>query len=101
MEATRDPDLAEALRDLARAELVDVVDGILDAAGHAHSRARSATLVAALDGVLMAALLQADAYAAATSRPVSRRCSRPRRRSPVTARRRMRRSHPALLRGLG
>ena len=59
MEATRDPGLAEVFATW-RLELVDVVDGILDAAGHPHSRERSATLVAALDGVLMGALLQAD-----------------------------------------
>ena len=59
MEATRDPDLAEVFATW-RHELVEVVDGILDAAGHPHSRERSATLVAALDGVLMGALLQAD-----------------------------------------
>ena len=59
MEATRDQDLAEVFATWRR-ELVDVVDGILDAAGHPHSRERSATLVAALDGVLMGALLQAD-----------------------------------------
>ena len=59
MEATRDPGLAEVFATWRR-ELVDVVGGILDAAGHPHSRERSATLVAALDGVLMGALLQSD-----------------------------------------
>ena len=44
MEATRDPELAEVFATW-REELVEVVDGILDAAGHEHSRARSATLV--------------------------------------------------------
>ena len=60
MEATRDAELAEVFATW-RGELVEVVDGILDAAGHEHSRARSATLVAALDGVLMGALTQGDA----------------------------------------
>ena len=59
MEATRDPGLAEIFATWRR-ELVDVVGGILDAAGHPYSRERSTTLVAALDGVLMGALLQDD-----------------------------------------
>ena len=59
MEATRDPGLAEVFATWRR-ELVDVVDGILGTAGHPHSTSSSATLVAALDGVLMGALLQAD-----------------------------------------
>jgi hypothetical protein len=59
MEATRDPGLAEVFATWRR-ELVDVVDGILGAAGHPHTTSSSATLVAALDGVLMGALLQAD-----------------------------------------
>lgn len=57
MEATRDPELA-AVFATWRSELVEAVDGILEKAGRDRSQNRSATLVAALDGVLMGALLQ-------------------------------------------
>ncbi|RYP89004.1 TetR/AcrR family transcriptional regulator [Nocardioides guangzhouensis] len=57
MEATRDPQLA-AVFTTWRSELVDAVDGILEQAGRDRGQNRSATLVAALDGVLMGALLQ-------------------------------------------
>jgi DNA-binding transcriptional regulator YbjK len=57
MEATRDPGLA-ALFATWRGELVDAVDGILEEAGRDSGETRSSTLVSALDGVLMGALLQ-------------------------------------------
>jgi hypothetical protein len=57
MEATRDPELATVFATW-RGELVDAVDGILEQAGRDRGQNRSATLVAALDGVLMGALLQ-------------------------------------------
>jgi DNA-binding transcriptional regulator YbjK len=55
LQASRDPDLA-ALLAASRAQLVEVVAGIMDARGREHGRVRAETLVASLDGVLMAAL---------------------------------------------
>lgn len=58
--AARDDELAAQLRD-ARRGLTTIVDDILDRGGHAHSGAVSATIVAAVDGVLIAALLRPPA----------------------------------------
>ncbi|HXH79885.1 TetR/AcrR family transcriptional regulator [Nocardioides sp.] len=57
MAATRDPDLALRLTE-SRQGLTEVVDGILERGGHDHSGAVAATVVAAVDGVLVSALLQ-------------------------------------------
>ncbi len=55
--AARDDGLAGQLRD-SRQSLATIVDDILDCGGHAHPGAVSATIVAALDGVLISALLR-------------------------------------------
>lgn len=57
MAATRNPELAELLAD-HRARLVELVDRIMATAGKEHSSARGEALVAAYDGVLLAALLK-------------------------------------------
>jgi hypothetical protein len=57
MAATRNPPLRELLAD-HRARLVAVVGGILAAVGAEHSDARAEALVAAYDGVLLAAMLR-------------------------------------------
>ena len=59
-----------------RAEgLTTIVDDILARGGHAHSEAVSATIVAAVDGVLIAALLSASARSARASSPTASTCS--------------------------
>ncbi|KRF17696.1 hypothetical protein ASG90_04890 [Nocardioides sp. Soil797] len=58
MEASRDPELA-AIFGGWRRELVQLVDDVMDAVGREHSSAHAEALVAALDGVLLGALLQA------------------------------------------
>lgn len=55
--ASRDDDLASSLRDL-RDALARIVGDILVRGGHDHTETVPATIVAALDGVLIAALLQ-------------------------------------------
>ena len=57
MAATRDPELAALLAE-HRARLVELVDGIMSAAGKEHSDARAEALVASYDGILLAALLK-------------------------------------------
>ena len=59
MEATRDPGLAEVFATLAARARRRRRAGS-STRRHAHSRGARPTLVAALDGVLMGALLQAD-----------------------------------------
>lgn len=61
--AARDDDLAVQLRD-SRRGLTTIVDDILVRGGHPHSGAVSATIVAAVDGVLIAALLRPPAQRA-------------------------------------
>lgn len=61
--AARDDDLAGQLHD-SREALTTIADDILVRGGHAHSVAVSATIVAALDGVLIAALLRPPAQRA-------------------------------------
>ncbi|MEO5664045.1 MAG: TetR family transcriptional regulator [Nocardioides sp.] len=63
MAAARDDDLAVQLRD-SRQSLTTIVDDIMVRGGHAHSGAVSATIVAALDGVLISALLRPPAQRA-------------------------------------
>jgi DNA-binding transcriptional regulator YbjK len=58
--ATRDPELARLLAE-HRARLVELVAGIMGAAGNPHSMERAEALVASYDGVLLAALLKPDA----------------------------------------
>lgn len=62
--AARNEELAEQLRD-CREDLTTIVSDILVRGGHAHSGAESATIVAALDGVLISALLRPAAKRAA------------------------------------
>lgn len=62
--AARDDDLAGQLRD-SRQSLTMIVDDIMARGGHTHSGAVSATIVAALDGVLISALLRPAAQRAA------------------------------------
>jgi DNA-binding transcriptional regulator YbjK len=57
MAATRDPDLRQLLAD-HRARLIDIVEGIMTAAGKQHGAARAEAMVASYDGILLAALLQ-------------------------------------------
>lgn len=64
LEASRDPDLAELLAGY-RSRLVDVVDGIMAARDHEHSKDRAETLVSSFDGILLAALLKPRAARAA------------------------------------
>ena len=64
MEASRDPELAELLAGY-RSRLVDVVDGIMAARDHEHSKERAETLVSSFDGILLAALLKPRAARAA------------------------------------
>ena len=61
--AARDDALAAQLQD-SRQGLTTIVDDILACGGHTHSGAVSATIVAALDGVLTAALLRPPAQRA-------------------------------------
>lgn len=61
--AARDDDLAVQLRD-SRQSLTTIVDDIMVRGGHTHSGAVSATIVAALDGVLISALLRPPAQRA-------------------------------------
>jgi AcrR family transcriptional regulator len=61
--AARDDDLAAQLRD-SRQGLTTIVDDILVRGGHPHSVAVSATIVAAVDGVLIAALLRPPTHRA-------------------------------------
>jgi AcrR family transcriptional regulator len=61
--AARDDELAAQLRD-CREGLTMIVGDILVRGGHAHSRAVSETIVAAVDGVLIAALLRPPAQRA-------------------------------------
>lgn len=60
IEASRDVDLAVVLG-AARAGLIEVVDGILEARGKDHGPERAEWLVASLDGILLAALLKPTA----------------------------------------
>lgn len=55
IEAARDPDLAAVLGS-ARSALIEVVDGILEDRGKDHGLDRAEWLVAATDGILLAAL---------------------------------------------
>jgi len=64
LEATRDPDLA-ALMGQWRAQLVDVVAGVVALEGEPVDPARTETLVAALDGVLLGALFRPERARAA------------------------------------
>lgn len=64
MAATRDRDLALRLIE-SREGLTTVVDDILERGGHDHSGAVAETIVAAVDGVLVSALLQPPATRAA------------------------------------
>ncbi len=57
MAATRDADLRALLVD-HRSRLVEIVEGIMDAAGKEHGFARAEALVASYDGILLAGLLQ-------------------------------------------
>lgn len=57
LEASRDDELAEVFG-VWRRELVKVVNDILVEAGRDHSSAQAETLVAALDGILLGALLR-------------------------------------------
>ncbi|GAA4696365.1 TetR/AcrR family transcriptional regulator [Nocardioides conyzicola] len=57
MAATRDEELRLLLVD-HRSRLVDIVDGIMTAAGKEHGGARAEALVASYDGILLAGLLQ-------------------------------------------
>lgn len=59
MEASRDPELAETFGGWRR-DLVRLVEELMDAVGREHSNARAEALVAALDGVLLGALLQPE-----------------------------------------
>jgi DNA-binding transcriptional regulator YbjK len=59
LEGPRDPELA-ALLAASRAQLVDVVAGIM-AADRAHGDARAETLCASFDGILLAGLSKSDA----------------------------------------
>lgn len=61
--AARDDDLAAQLRE-SRHALSTIVDDVLVRGGHPHSMAVSATIVAAVDGVLIAALLRPPAQRA-------------------------------------
>lgn len=61
--AARDDDLAAQLR-VSREGLTAIVDDILVCGGHPHSVAVSGTIVAAVDGVLIAALLRPSAQRA-------------------------------------
>jgi AcrR family transcriptional regulator len=61
--AARDDELAGQLRE-SRQALTMIVDDILVCGGHPHSVAVSATIVAAVDGVLIAALLRPPAQRA-------------------------------------
>lgn len=62
--AARDDDLAAQLRE-SREGLTTIVHDILACGGHPHSVAVSGTIVAAVDGVLIAALLRPPAQRAA------------------------------------
>ncbi|MCW2835790.1 MAG: regulatory protein TetR [Nocardioides sp.] len=64
MAATRDHDLAAQLIE-SRRGLTALVDRILERGGHDHSGAIARTIVAAVDGVLVSALLQPPASRAA------------------------------------
>lgn len=64
MAAARDHDLAAHLIE-SRRGLTALVDGILEKGGHDHSGAVGRTIVAAVDGVLVSALLQPPAARAA------------------------------------
>lgn len=60
LEATRDAGLAAVLRP-GRAELVEVVDGVLRATDRPHSPSRADVLVSSLDGILIEALFRTPA----------------------------------------
>ena len=61
LEATRDPELAEIVNG-DRAIVVDIIEGLLgECDSPAERRQRAATLMAALDGILIEALLRPDA----------------------------------------
>lgn len=64
VEASRDPELANIFGGWRR-DLVHLVDELIEAAGREHSNAQAETLVAALDGVLLGALLRPDSEQAA------------------------------------
>jgi DNA-binding transcriptional regulator YbjK len=55
IEAARQPEIAAVIQAELR-ELEDIVEHVMTSKGHEHSRARAATLIAAIDGVLMHAL---------------------------------------------
>ncbi len=57
--AARDPELAAALSE-SRAALVTIVDNILDLDGRTHATGVGTTILAAVDGVLIAALLRPE-----------------------------------------
>ena len=57
LEASRDADLADVFGEWRR-DLVGFVEDLLDEANRDHSAAQAETLVAALDGVLLGALLR-------------------------------------------
>jgi len=63
MAATRDQDLAHQLID-SRRGLTNLVDAVLERGGHQHAGAIAQTIVAAVDGVLVSALLQPPAHRA-------------------------------------
>jgi len=63
MAATRDHDLARQLID-SRRGLTNLVDAVLERGGHQHAGPIAQTIVAAVDGVLVSALLQPPAHRA-------------------------------------
>ncbi len=60
LEATRDPELAEIVNS-DRARVVGIVEGLLGACPAGERRPRAATLMAALDGILIEAMLRPPA----------------------------------------
>ena len=65
LEGSRQPDIG-AIMQAGLRELENIVDHVMASKGHEHSRARAATLVAAIDGVLMHAIRETPATARRT-----------------------------------
>ncbi len=64
IEAARQPEIATIMQAQLR-ELEDIVEHVMATKGHEHSRARAATLIASIDGVLMHVLREEPADRAA------------------------------------
>ncbi|MEO7352222.1 MAG: hypothetical protein ABIR34_02790 [Marmoricola sp.] len=60
LEGSRQPEIARITR-AQLCELEDIVEHVMSSKGHEHSRARAATLLASIDGVLMHALREDEA----------------------------------------